>query len=244
MKTSESFSSLTDLTGQQAQNLGAGTIASRSRPQTGVVLLEQVQTSGAEKAPLVSSELVLSGNVAASCSFQSAWPLSRGMYYDVEARSKQGDSLFLQVAALPTGKSLQTALDSFFTNQIFSTEGRFGAYGAPTDVRVLKASRTEKIRTLEVEFRALAPGGTESPRRALVAAVQPSGSEDVIMLVGGSTAARWKSVEPTMRGAVESLEITRTRPTKLSRKRSSDYRFEEQGGLWSQDSGSEGDLLL
>ncbi len=234
MRTSSDFNSLTDLTGQQSQNLGAGTISSRSRPVTGVVLLDDIATSGKESAPLVSAELVLDGGVAATCSFQSQWPLIRGMYYDVEARSKQGDSVFMQVASLPAGVDLASAPDAFFTNKIFSTEGRFGAYGAPTDIRVLKSSKAELVRKMELTFLTLAPGGAESPRRAQMVAIQPTGSSDVIMLVGGSSASRWASAEPAIRSAIDSFSVLRVRPTKLSRKRSSDYRFEQQGGLWDQ----------
>ena len=45
-----------ELTGQQSQNLGAGTISSRSRPITGVILLDEVQTSGPDSAPTVRAQ--------------------------------------------------------------------------------------------------------------------------------------------------------------------------------------------
>ena len=62
----------------------------------------------------------------------------------------------VQVAALPEGKNFGEVADSFFTKAVLSTEGRFGAYGAPTDVKVLAPSdKSAKTRTLEIAFAAL-----------------------------------------------------------------------------------------
>ena len=77
----------------------------------------------------------------------------------------------------------------------------------------------------------MSPGQTEVPRRALVAAIQPEGATDVVMLVGGSTASQWKKSEPVLRKMADSYRIVRTRPTNIQRKAKADYRFEEQGGL-------------
>ena len=73
----------------------------------------------------ISAELVLDGGVAATATFDAApgYELNRGMFYDVEVRSKNQDGAFLQVAALPEGKSIGEVADSFFTKKVFSTEG-------------------------------------------------------------------------------------------------------------------------
>ena len=68
-------------------------------------------------------------------------------------------------------------------------------------------------------------------RRALVAAVQPEGSADVVMLVGSSTANAWKKAEPNMRAMAGSFRIAKLRKTSIARKSKNDYRFEDQGGL-------------
>ena len=233
MRTSESYTNLQQLSPETTGTLGAGTISSRSRPSTGVVLLEEVQESGKKDAPSVSAELVLDGGVVATATFDSdpGYPLIRGMFYDVEVRSTKGaDGAFLQVAKLPSGKSILDVPDAFFTKSVFSTEGRFGAYGQPTDIKVLKSDKGDR-RLLDISFSALSPGQTEVPRRALVAAVQPDGADDVVMLVGGSTASQWKKSESAMRNMAKSFRIARTRPTKIPRKAKNDYRFEEQGGL-------------
>jgi hypothetical protein len=231
MPTSADYTNLQQLSPETTGTLGAGTISSRSRPATGVVLLEEVQETGDKNTPTVSAEIVLDGGVAATVTWAAEYPLNRGMFYDVETRAKTGEGAFLQVAPLPNGKSIADVSDSFFTKAVFATEGRFGAYGAPTDIRVLSSSRGAGPRLLELSFAALSPGQTEVPRRALVAAVQPDGASDVVMLVGGATTAQWKKAEPSLRRMASSLRIARTRPTSIQRKKASDYRFEEQGGL-------------
>jgi len=239
MKTSESYTNLQQISPETTGTLGAGTMSSRSRPSTGVVLLEEVQEAGEKNRPTVSAELVLDGGVAATATFQSEYPLIRGMFYDVEVKGKGGDSAFLQVAKLPEGKSIADVADKFITKNVFSTEGRFGAYGSATDIKVLSSSdKAAKVRLLDVTFSALSPGQTEVPRRALVAALQPEGSTDVVMLVGSSTSGLWKKVEPNIRSMASSFRIARVRPTSIKRKAKSDYRFEDQGGLNERSSDS------
>lgn len=269
MKTSESYTNLQQISPETTGTLGAGTMSSRSRPATGVVLLEEVQESGKKEAPTVTADLVLDGGVvsttlllhkrchmmpspndlvlAAWCSlllvfvcaqvatttFQSAsgYPLVRGMFYDVEVKGKAGDSSFLQVASLPNGKAIADVNDKFFTKNIFSTEGRFGAYGAATDIKVLKTEKAGSLQLFEVTFSALSPGGTESPRHAIVSALQPQGSTDVVMLVASSTSSVWKKSEPALRSMAASLQVARVRESRIARKAKNDYRFEDQGGL-------------
>jgi hypothetical protein len=233
MKTSESYTNLQQIAPEVTGTLGAGTMSSRSRPSTGIVLLEDVQEAGAKDAPAVSAELVLDGGVAATVTFQSepGYPLIRGMFYYVEIKNQQGsDSAFLQVASLPSGKGIAEMSDSFFTKKVFSAEGRFGAYGSATDIKVLNSEMGTR-RLIDVTFSALSPGGTEVPRRALIAAIQPEGATDAVMLVGSSVLKEWKKVEPALRKTALSLQVARVRPTGIARKAKNDYRFEDQGGL-------------
>ena len=238
MRTSASYNSLQELTGTQSQNLGAGTIAGKSRPVTGVILLAEASASGTPGNPFISAECVLNGGIAATATFQSPWPIARGMYYDVEARSKDGDGAFLMVSSLPKGeaRALEALPARYFFDAVFSAAGRFGAYGAPTDVKLVKSTLNAEgtTRYVEIQFSALTPSLSEVPRRALIAATVPKGSDDVLMLVGGAATSRWKKGgEETVRAAVDSFKVSETRATKLRRVRSSDYRFEKQGGLWA-----------
>merc|ERR1719181_1897988 len=106
MRTSESYANLQQISPETTGTLGAGTMSSRSRPVTGIVLLEEVQENGKKDAPTVTAELVLDGGVAATATFDAQYPLNRGMFYDVEVRNLAGEGAFLQVASLPEGKTL------------------------------------------------------------------------------------------------------------------------------------------
>jgi hypothetical protein len=127
-------------------------------------------------------------------------------------------------------------------SQVFSTEGRFGAYGSATDIKVL-SSEKGAVRYLDVAFSALSPGQTEVPRRALVAALQPEGSPNIVMLVGSSTSGLWKKVEPAQRRMAQTFKVARVRKTSLARKSKTDYRFEEQGGLMERSDDSVKNLI-
>merc|ERR1719291_54944 len=74
----------------------------KPRPETGCILVEAVQSTGSAKTPTISAELVTKGGVAVTVAFDSSWPLARGMYYDVEARSQEGDSAYVHVRSLPS----------------------------------------------------------------------------------------------------------------------------------------------
>ena len=63
MRTSESYTNLQQISPETTGTLGAGTMSSRSRPVTGIVLLEEVQENGKKDAPRVTAELVLDGGV-------------------------------------------------------------------------------------------------------------------------------------------------------------------------------------
>ena len=115
--------------------------------------------------------------------------------------------------------------------EIFSETGRFSSYGAPSVEKLLDGGTRGSARLLDVSFTALTFGGTEVPRRGVVAAVSPPGSTDVLMLIGSASATRWRKeagVEKALRGAVESFRVTRTRPTKLARVLDSDYRYAQR----------------
>ena len=204
----------------------------KPRPETGCILLEEVQASGNAKAPTISAELVVTGGVAATVVFDSPWPLARGMYYDVEARSQDGDSAYVHVRTLPTDKDVMAVKASYLTSSVFNTYGRWSTYGQPTDIKVLSDVSKGSVRYMDVAFSVLSQAGPESPRKAVIAALQPKGSGDAVMLVSSATTSRWKKgAEAGARQAADSFRVVRTRPTGNSRTSSADYRFEERGGV-------------
>jgi len=103
----------------------------KPRPETGCVLVEEVQSTGDKKNPTVSAELVTGGGVAATVAFESPWPVARGMYYDVEARSTEGDSAYIHVRTLPDSVDLASVPASYLTSSVFNAYGRWSTCAPP-----------------------------------------------------------------------------------------------------------------
>ena len=199
-------------------------MSGKTRPDTGCVLVSEPRVDKVGKAQVLNAELVTSDGYVATASFETPWFLQLGNYYDVEVRSKGGDCAFLVSKTPPQGTSSSA---SWFSDNIFGISGRYGAYGAPQDVRVLRDERDRSVdggRLLEYSFTAL-KGNAEVQRRAFVKAVSPPGSKDVVILVAGTTASRWKkdNGEKTSRAVVDSLRVASSK-TNLKKDEASDYR--------------------
>lgn len=237
-----------ELQQQPALAISATTMSGKTRPDTGCVLVNEPRVEKRGKAQIATAELVISDGYVATASFETPWFLRSGSYVDVEVMSKEGgDGAFLvrcpsqkspfalmacgarrspsQVSKkAPQGTSSPAA---WFSENIFGISGRYGAYGAPQDVKVVKDERDKSVdggRLLEYTFTA-SKGNAEVQRRAFVKAMSPPGSRDVVILVAGTTASRWKKEggEKTSRAAVDSLTVSSAK-TSLKKEESSDYR--------------------
>ena len=225
MRTSSDIGSYADATGsQRAANLGAGSISGQSRPYTGVVLAEAPNSA----AGVVAADVILTNGVLAKVAFAAPeLKLAKGFYYDVEARAKTGDSAYLHV--IPKGGNLD---GKALASKILATDGRYGAFGPPTDVIVSNDVTKGDVRTVDLAFSAITPGGATTPRRAVLAATQAEGSPDVLVLVASASEARWnQGGADAARRVASTFRVDGTRPTKLRAEPASDYRFEEQGGV-------------
>lgn len=191
--------------------MGVSSQAGKSRPQTGVVLRDGSDVSQDSRTGGVLAE-ILTGTkanpMAVLVSFASPWKLETGPVFDVETRDgRTGDGAFLAVTKSTGGKSLAELPSSFFLERLFDPTGRFSFYGPPTDVKV-KSSRVEGDRRyIELSFSNLSQStNAEIPRKALLVATIPNGSENAVMLVGSANASRWKrGSEKSVRDTVESF---------------------------------------
>mmetsp|Transcript_28795 Transcript_28795/g.58477 ORF Transcript_28795/g.58477 Transcript_28795/m.58477 type:complete len:316 (-) Transcript_28795:314-1261(-) len=192
-------------------NMGVSSQAGKSRPQTGVVLRDGSDVSRDSRTGSVLAE-ILTGTkanpTAVVVSFASPWKLETGPVFDVETRDgRTGDGAFLAVTKSTGGKSLADLPSSFFLERLFDPTGRFSFYGPPTDVKV-KSSKVEgNRRYIELSFSNLSQStNAEIPRKALLVATIPDGSENAVMLVGSANASRWKKgSEESVRETVESF---------------------------------------
>jgi len=187
-------------------NMGVSSQAGKSRPQTGVVFRDGSEVLQDKRSGQVSAELLTGTKKdpkAVLVSFVSPWKLETGPVFDVECRDgKTGDGAFVAVTKSVGGKSLDELPLSFFLDRLFDPTGRFSFYGSPTDIKV-KPSKvgdaSNRKRYLEVSFSSLSQStNAEIPRKALLAATLPEGSDSVIMLVGSANANRWNSVKDSL----------------------------------------------
>lgn len=191
--------------------MGVSSQAGKSRPVTGVVFRDGTDVLQSKQGD-VSAEILVgtkSDPKSVLISFTAPYKLETGSVYDVECRDqKTGDGAFVAVTEKVDGKSLEELDSSFFMKRLFDPTGRFSFYGPPTDVSVKKSSMVDgNKRLLEVSFSNLSQSTqSEIPRKAIVVATIPNGTENAVMLVASSNASRWKKgADVTARNIVDSF---------------------------------------
>ena len=99
-----------------------------------------------------------------------------------------------------------------------------------------------KARSFDVSFTVLSPSMAELPRKGVIRALQPPGSDDVLLFTASSSASRWAktNAESEARSAAASFRVTATKPTPLKREASADYRFGQTSGPSSMKSRNDG----
>ena len=191
--------------------MGVSSQAGKSRPQTGVVLRDGSEILQDGRSGAVSAE-ILTGTkanpTAVLVSFASPWKLETGPVFDVETRDgKTGNGAFLAVTKSTEGKALADLPSSFFLERLFDPTGRFSFYGPPTDVKVKKNEIVGDRRYIELSFSNLSQStNAEIPRRALLVATIPSGSESAVTLVASANSGQWKKgADKQVREVVDSF---------------------------------------
>ena len=196
----------------------------KTRPETGVVFVNddtpaQQQTS----TGMVSAELLVdttTGTVAL-VSFQSPWPLlatSMGL----ETRDQTtSDAAFCQVVSRSfVSRSSQSTSSSSSSPKEYAREllkvlelsvlapqGKFGMYGAPSNIRVKPVPDEPTLYMLS--FTTLTPGMRESDRKYYVSVPEDdTGTGDaLVLLLVGSTAQRFASQKDTMKKVAKSWQV-------------------------------------
>ncbi len=211
-----------------AHSISATTMTGKTKADLGVVLVEAPKQVGKS----LSADVVLDGGLIATATFETPWTLAEGGYADFEASTRDGEAAYLQVVSLGKGESLESVPKSWFSGALFSVDGRYGAYGAPTDVKLKELEKENGARTFDLSFTVLSPSMAELPRKGVVRALQAPGSPDVLLLTCSSGASRWAKAnsEADARKAVSTFKIASTRPTALKRDGPSDFRYGKTSG--------------
>lgn len=177
------------------------------KPQTGVVFRDGDATTviSTVEGDTVGAELLAPDGTPALLSFRAPWPLLPSTA-GIESRGLSNpESAFVQVAPVPEG-GLGEDMKAFFAETIFGQSGKYGAYGAPSDIKIKKLAPGPDTTTPTIyaaTFTTLTPAMRESERKALIA-VKIVG-DGVFMLITGTTAVRFKSQEGLIRDVAESF---------------------------------------
>lgn len=219
-----------------AHAISATTMTGKTKPDLGVFLVSEPQ----QAKDTITAEVVLSGGLSATAAFDTKWSLASGGYNDVEAASREGDTVFLQVVPLARGESFASLKPSWYADKLFSVEGRYGAYGQPVDVKVKPSADAEG--TFDLAFSTLTPGGSDVARKGVVRALQAPGSSDVLLLTASASVARWKKegADAASRRSVGSFRIASTRSTDLRPEPQADYRYGKTSGPSNMSSRNDG----
>lgn len=193
----------------------------KTSPKTGVLFRDPevaAETSQSASGD-VSYELIAPDGTPVFLSFNAPWPLSKSTT-GIETRDNTGgyESSFVLVAALPKGT---TALDkvkpSFISEAIFSSAGKFGMYGTPTDVRIKKLDGDAGLMTIyEASFTTLTPAMRDSDRKAFISASIVG--DGLFLLVTTTTAVRFKKLD-VMRKVAESFSAVPAPASNLNQRR-------------------------
>ena len=143
--------------------------------------------------------------------FPPDWTLAGGPNLDVR-NVRESDSAFVLVSRLPPKSSFDSLPDEWFLNVLFDPMGKYGAYGAVDDRKVVKSELTsEKLpsggtqpyRRMAIKFAPLSYNQNTVQRRALLSATAVGGS--VFICVAGSLATRYKLLQPELASVQESF---------------------------------------
>ena len=177
---------------------GAGGLT-KTKPNTGVITAAGAVDDERPKttpAGPVAARLAGRKGLPVDVSFDAPFPTTPGL---VSRDYQTGDGAYVLVAPA------KGALKKVVSDKIFAADGKYGSYGAPSEVRLKESERRgDGDEVFEYTFVALTPAMREVARRVRARAIQVGG-DDVFILVAGSTAARWRAAEPALCKAVDSF---------------------------------------
>mmetsp|Transcript_17855 Transcript_17855/g.27125 ORF Transcript_17855/g.27125 Transcript_17855/m.27125 type:complete len:262 (-) Transcript_17855:35-820(-) len=187
----------------------------KTRPQTGVVFRDEEAAAATtqSKGGDVTYELLSPDGSPAVVSFNAPWPLLQTAA-GIESRDIGGgfESTFVQVTELQKGSEIKPAQ---LKEAIFSSKGKFGMYGSPTDIklRLVSPENSKSPAIYLAVFTTLTPGMRESDRKAYISA--KTVGNGLFLLVTTTTAVRFTKLESSLRRVAESFLVVDAPKTNL-----------------------------
>jgi len=172
----------------------------KTKPQTGVILFEENSTPIQNERGIVSAEIQSTSGKPILIEFQTPWPLlptTSGL----EARNlRTSDSAFIQLVPTISGWENRKVFEKILMDTVLASQGKFGAYGTPTDVRV-KPMNDKGI--YSITMTCYTPAMRESERQLFIRPIQVDDS--LVMLVTGTIRNAFPAQEPVFSQIADSF---------------------------------------
>jgi hypothetical protein len=175
----------------------------KTKPITGVGFFEETSLPIQNAQGIVTAEIQsVSGNKPILVEFQTPWPLLPTTS-GIEARGMRStESAYIQVVPVINNWKDRKVFRDLLIDSVFASQGKFGAYGTPTDVKVKPLKEKEET-VFSVTFTSYTPGMRESERQMWI---HPKQVDDtLVLLVVGTTRTRFASQEATVSKIVDSF---------------------------------------
>jgi hypothetical protein len=175
----------------------------KTKPETGVIFRDgsiPIQN----KLGIISAEIISGRGNPIIVQFKTPYPLlptTNGL----EARDlQQSESAFVQVINEVAPGTSGKALLEILTREVFGSQGKYGAYGSPTDIKLSSFRQANDVTSTpsttspinndvyQVTFTTLTPGMRESERKILINC-KWCDKDTLVMLLVGTTRVRFPS---------------------------------------------------
>jgi len=193
------FSMFTTTSSAVAFEGGVGGLG-KTKPNTGVVLFEASSTPIQNEKGIVSAEIQSASGKPILVEFQTPWPLlptTSGL----EARNlRSSESAFIQLVPAVSDWQNRKVFEQLLLNSVLASQGKYGAYGTPTDVRVKPLNEKG---VYAVTLTCYTPAMRESERQLYIRPIQVDDS--LVMLVTGTTRNAFSAQENTFSRIADSF---------------------------------------
>ena len=186
----------------------------KTKPTTGVTFFDENSTPIQNDKGIISAEIRSISGKPILVEFQTPWPIlpTAG---GLEARDlRSSESAFVQVVANVPNWQNREVFQQVLINSVLASQGKYGAYGTPTDIRV-RPYKSE-LGIYVVSFTSYTPGMRESERQIWVKPVEVDDS--LVMLVIGTTRNAFSSQERTFSKISDSFLAVAAPETRLRAK--------------------------
>jgi hypothetical protein len=203
----------------------------KTKPQTGVQYFRDSSGPSQNEKGIVTAEIQSISGSPILVSFQTPWPILTSSAGLETREIRNPESAFLQVVSTPNNSGNtwkdKKIFEQVLLSSVFSSTGKFGAYGQPFNIQVKPLVKKEEDdnssksqpqpqqqQLFSVTFTTLTPAMRESERKVWIQSQQID-SDTLVLLVTGTTAVRFPKYETVFRTVVDSFQAIKAPESKL-----------------------------